>query len=47
MGSCSKPLVCGFSSLSLEDDRPACDYYEAKKDNSLERICSNCIYWMD
>lgn len=46
MGRCSQSLVCGFVSLVIEGDRPACDYFTAKGEN-LTPVCSNCLFWIE
>jgi len=46
MGYCLKPLICGFISLIIDGDTPACDFFEAK-DEFLIRTCSNCKFWAD
>ncbi len=50
MGYCLKPLVCGFISLVIDGDTPACEFYEAKDEGSDKipaKTCSNCKFWSD
>ncbi len=46
MGNCTKPLICGYVSLNVEADRPACDFFTAKEKDAAP-VCSNCIYWIE